>query len=95
MLVSTVRRVAVATTIVTLSATACSLHPGRVHVLGRDYQKSGSSVSLPKAQRASAGALVVVDHGRVVTGDVGSLAPTVIYVEDGVRYTPYDLEGGP
>ena len=81
--------------IVTLWTAGCSLHSGRVHVLGRDYQKSGPSVSLAEAQRASAGALVVVDHGRVVTGNVGTFAPTVIYVEDGDRYTPYELQGGP
>jgi diaminopimelate decarboxylase len=66
-----------------------------VHVLGRDYQKSGPAVSLAKAQRASAGTLVIVEHGRVVTGNAGTFAPTVIYVEDGDKYTPYELEGGP
>jgi hypothetical protein len=68
---------------------------GRVHVLGRDYQKSGPAVSLSEAQRASAGTLVIVEHGRVVTGNAGTFAPTVIYVEDGDKYTPYELEGGP
>ena len=93
--VRAVRRVPVVALIVTVSATACSLHSGRVHVLGRDYQKSGRSVSLSEAQRASAGTLVIVEHGRVVTGNVGTFAPTVIYVEDGDEYTPYELEGGP
>lgn len=78
-----------------LAAAGCSLHHGRVHVLGRDYQKSGPAVSLSDAQRASGGGLVVVDHGRIVTGNAGISPPTVIYVEDGARYTPYSLEGGP
>lgn len=87
------RRAALA--VVALVAASCSLHSGRIHVLGRDYQRSGSSVSLAEAQRDSAGALVVVNDGRVVTGNVGLNVPTVIYVENGDRYTPYTLEGGP
>lgn len=89
------RRFVVVALIVTLSATACSLHSDRVHVLGRDYQKSGPAVSLSEAQRSSAGTLVIVEHGRVVTGHAGTFAPAVIYVEDGDKYTPYALEGGP
>ena len=81
--------------VVALAAASCSLHSGRIHVLGRDYEKSGSSVSLADAQRDSAGALVVVNHGRVVTANVGLNVPTVIYVENGDRYTQYTLEGGP
>lgn len=78
-----------------LSIASCSLHSGRVHVLGRDYQRSGPAVSLAEAQRSSAGALVVVEHGRVVAGTTGLYQPTVIYIKNGDRYAPYALEGGP
>lgn len=87
------RRVAIV--VIALAAASCSLHSGRIHVLGRDYQKSGLPVSLADAQRDSAGALVVVNHGRVVSGSVGLNVPTVIYVENSDRYTQYTLEGGP
>ena len=66
-----------------------------VHVLGRDYSKSGPAVSLSQAQEASFGTLIVVQHGRVVSGSTGLNVPTVIYVENGDRYTPYSLDGGP
>ena len=88
------RRSVLAVALLVIVSAGCA-DPNRVHVLGRDYTKSGPAVSLSQAQEASFGALVVVQHGRVVGGGAGLNVPTVIYVENGDRYTPYSLDGGP
>jgi hypothetical protein len=89
-----VRRLVFVVALLVAAGAGCS-DSNRVHVLGRDYSKSGPAVSLSRAQEASFGTLVVVHHGRVVSGSTGLNVPTVIYVENGDRYTPYSLEGGP
>ena len=76
--------------------TSCSGHPGRVHVLGRDYDRGGTGPMSLTAVHARFGPSVpVVSHGKLVAGTAGVYAPTVIFVKDGGGYYEYALSGGP
>jgi hypothetical protein len=75
--------------------TACSGKPGdaRIHVLGRDYDRGGSPMTLADVQALQPRATLV--RGGHEVGGRSPNQPTVIYVEAKGQYFEYSLEGGP
>lgn len=75
--------------------------PGRTHVLGRDYDRSGS-VTRARISSEAPGPIHVVGHlplgQSILAVDASSSAyvPTVVYLHewDG-QYVAYSLSGGP
>jgi hypothetical protein len=73
--------------------------PGRVHLMGRDYDRQSGDLTHAQVVAESAGVLHAVGHlplGQSFEGVRTSDVPTVVYLHewDG-HYVAYALSGGP
>lgn len=68
-----------------------SATPPRLLVNGREYQRSGSLVSLP----AGSVPLLEESSGAIVYGPTSRFAPTVVVVKTSTDLIGYSLMGGP
>lgn len=68
-----------------------SAAPPKVHFAGRDYERGGDGVHVPRAYSRQG----TTPGGGVVYGPAGSRTHVIIYVRDGQESFEYALMGGP